>query len=114
VVTIFLKVVIILRYRSCGVWILATFWGRLFQLAVSPFNWIDKVMEEADKEVGRMLNEEASRGQKAREAGEETTIEGQRKKYPWWMPSSHAVELVELSEKMEDTMLLFKGKNTRV
>jgi hypothetical protein len=41
IVTIFLKVAIILKYRGCGVWLLAAFWGTLFQLAVSPFNWID-------------------------------------------------------------------------
>ncbi len=37
-----------------------------------------------------------------------------KKEYPWWMPSSHAVELAEPSEKTEDTVLLFEGKNTRV
>jgi hypothetical protein len=61
VVTIFLRVAIILRYRGCGVWILAAFWGTLFQLAVSPFNWIDRVMEEMGEKEGRMLSEEASR-----------------------------------------------------
>ncbi len=81
-VTISLRVAIILRYRSCGVWILAVFWGTLIKLAMSPFNWIDKVMEEVGKKVGRMLNEEASRGQTAVGAGEESTIEGVKKKYP--------------------------------
>jgi hypothetical protein len=38
VVTIFLRLAIILRYRGCGVWILAVFWVTLFQLAVSLFN----------------------------------------------------------------------------
>ncbi len=41
IVTIFLRVTIIVRYRGCGVWVLTAFWGTLFQLAVSPFNWID-------------------------------------------------------------------------
>jgi hypothetical protein len=45
VVTIFLRVAIIIRYRGCGVWVLTAFWGMLFQLAMSPFNWIDGVME---------------------------------------------------------------------
>jgi hypothetical protein len=43
-------------------WVLETFWGTLFQLAVSLFNWINQVMEEVGEKVGRMLNEEASRG----------------------------------------------------
>ncbi len=91
VVTIFLRLAIILRYRGCGVWILAAFWVTLFQLAVSPFNWINKVKEEVGEKVGRMLNKETSRGQNSRETEEETTIEGLKKKYPWSMPSHHAV-----------------------
>jgi hypothetical protein len=39
--------------------VLTAFWGTLFQLAVSPFNWIDKVMEDVGWKVGRMLDEEA-------------------------------------------------------
>jgi hypothetical protein len=61
-VTIFLRIVIILRYRGGGVWILASFWGMLFQLVVSPFNWIDQVMEEVREKLGKMLNNEALRG----------------------------------------------------
>ncbi len=37
-ITVFLRVVIIVRYQGCGVWVLKAFWGTLFQLAVSPFN----------------------------------------------------------------------------
>jgi hypothetical protein len=90
VVTIFFRVVLILRYRGCGVWILAAFWGTLFQLDVSPFNWINNVVEEVGEKARRKLNKEAFRGKNAREAGEETTIERLQEKYPWWMPSSHA------------------------
>jgi hypothetical protein len=71
-------IAIILRYRGCGVWILAAFWGMLFQLAVSPFNWIDKVMEEVGKKARR------------------------------------EVEMPKPSEKAEDTVLLFEGKNPRM
>jgi hypothetical protein len=31
IVTIFLRVTIIVRYRGCGVWVLTAFWGTLFQ-----------------------------------------------------------------------------------
>jgi hypothetical protein len=55
VVTIFLRVAIIVRYRGCGVWVLTAFWGTLFQLAVSPFNWINGVMEDMARQVGVML-----------------------------------------------------------
>jgi hypothetical protein len=61
VVTIFLRVAIIVRYRGCGVWVLTAFWGTLCQLVVSPFNLIDKVMEDVGKKVGKMLDEEAGR-----------------------------------------------------
>jgi hypothetical protein len=54
VVTVFLKVVIIVRYRGCGVWVLTAFWGTLFHLAISPFNWIDSVMEDKPQRVGVM------------------------------------------------------------
>jgi hypothetical protein len=49
IVTIFLMVVIILRYRGCGVWILAAFWGTLFQLEVSTFKLIDLVIEDGGR-----------------------------------------------------------------
>ncbi len=52
---LFLRVAIILRYQGCGVWILASFWGTLFQLAVSSFSWIDRVMENVVDKVGRMF-----------------------------------------------------------
>ncbi len=44
IVTIFLRVAIIVKYRGCGVWVLTAFWGTLFQLAVSPLQhdqWCD-------------------------------------------------------------------------
>jgi hypothetical protein len=56
VVTIFLRVAIIIRYRGCGVWVLSVFWCTLFQLAVSLFNWIDKAMEDVGRKEGRMLD----------------------------------------------------------
>jgi hypothetical protein len=79
VVTIFLRVAIIVRYRGCGVRVSTAFWGTLFQLLVSPFNWIDKVMEDVGRKVGRMLDEEAGRDQE-KEALEEPNLEGLKKK----------------------------------
>jgi hypothetical protein len=46
VLTIFLRVAIIVRYRGCGVWVLTAVWGTFIQLAVSPFNWIHGLMED--------------------------------------------------------------------
>jgi hypothetical protein len=58
---VFLRVAIIMKYRDCGVWKLASFWGTLFQLAISPINWIDRVTEDVGDKVGWMLNAEALR-----------------------------------------------------
>jgi hypothetical protein len=74
--------------------VLAAFWGALFQLAMSPFNWIDQVIEEVGEKVGRMLNEEASRSKTMGELEEETTIEGLTKWYHWWMPADHVERVV--------------------
>jgi hypothetical protein len=43
-----------------GVWVLATFWEMPFQLAISPFNLIYRVMEYIGKKVGCILYPEAS------------------------------------------------------
>jgi hypothetical protein len=56
--------------------------GKLFQLAVSPFNWVDGVLEDVGEKVGRMLSAKASRngtveGQDDHDE-EEITIEGQK------------------------------------
>jgi hypothetical protein len=60
IITIFLRVVIIMRYKGCGIWVLTAFWGTLFQLAVSPFNWIDAAMEDVGMKVGQMMETEAA------------------------------------------------------
>jgi hypothetical protein len=51
ILTIFLRVIIIVRYRGCRVWVLTAFWGTLFQLAVSPVKWIDSVMKDVAWQV---------------------------------------------------------------
>jgi hypothetical protein len=84
VVTIFLRVAIIIRYRGCKVWVLTVFWGTLFQLAVPPFNWIDGVMEDVACRVGVMPDNEATWAPAGEEA-EEQNLEDLRKKYPWWL-----------------------------
>jgi hypothetical protein len=80
VVTIFLRVAIILRYRGCGMWVLATFWDTLFQLAVSSLKWINRIIKDVGEKVDRMLNTEASRNRTVDggddQGEEETTIKG--------------------------------------
>ncbi len=38
-----------------------TFWGTLFQLAISPFSWVDAAMEDVGTRVGQMMETEAAR-----------------------------------------------------
>jgi hypothetical protein len=82
VITVFLRVAIIIWYKGCGIWVLTAFWGTLFQLAVSPFNWIDTVMQDVERKVGLMLESDATRGPEAEEMDEQNK-EDLRKKYPW-------------------------------
>jgi hypothetical protein len=84
VITVFLSVAIIVRYGGCGLWVLTAFWGMLFQLAVSPFNWIDRVMEDVARQVDVMLDSEATHAPAGEEV-EEQSLEDLGKKYQWWL-----------------------------
>ncbi len=116
-VTIFLRVAIIVRYRGCEVWVLTAFWGTLFQLAVSPFKWINGVMEDVARRVGVMLDNEATRAP-AGEETEEQNLEDLRKKYPWWLGGQGGIEASAPAQEScadaDDTVTLFEGKTTRV
>ncbi len=98
VVTIFLRVAIIVRYRGCGVWVLTAFWGMLFQLAISPFNRIDGVMEDVARRVGVMQDNEATCVPEGEET-EEQTLEDLRRKYPWWLNGRGGGEAIAPAEK---------------
>jgi hypothetical protein len=115
IVTVFLRVAIIVTYRGCRVWVITAFWGTLFQLAVSPFNWINGMMEDVACWVGGMLDNEAGHGPDGKET-KEHGLENLRKKYPWWLNGSEGEESATSPEKAEsgDTVTLFEGRNTRV
>ncbi len=72
---------------------LTAFWGTLFQLAVSPFNWIDGVMQDVGRRVGMMLESEAIQDPVGDEADEQN-VENLQKKYPWWLGGKTGGELV--------------------
>ncbi len=84
----FLRVDIFVRYHGCAVWVLAAFWGTLFQLAILPFNWIDRVMEDLGNKVGQILSVRASRNRTVAgqddQVEEKATIDGAAKNYHWW------------------------------
>ncbi len=60
-VTVLLRVIIMVRCKGCGIWVLTAFWGTLFQLAISPFSWVDAAMESVGARVGQMMETEAAR-----------------------------------------------------
>jgi hypothetical protein len=115
VVTVFLRVAIIVRHRGCGLWVLTAFWGMLFQLAVSPFNWIDGVMEDVARRAGVMLDNKVTRAP-ASEETEEQNLEDLRKKYPWWLGGRGGGEASAPAQQSStdayDTVTLFEGKTT--
>jgi hypothetical protein len=84
-VTVLIRVIVIVRYKGCGIWVLTALWGTLFQLAISPFSWMDAAMEGA----GQMMETEADR-----EPDEEKpkrralSKEDLRRKYSWWPSGS--------------------------
>jgi hypothetical protein len=90
IITVLLRVIIIVRCKGCGIWVLTAFWGTLFQLAISPFSWVDAAMEGVGARVGQMMETEAAREPEEGEARRRSvSMEELRKMYSWW-PISHA------------------------
>ncbi len=78
VVAVGLRDAIFPKYWGCWVWTFAAFCQILFQLAVSPFNWIDKITEDVSEKVGRILTAKAFH---------DWTVEGQADKIKVMTPS---------------------------
>ncbi len=60
-VTVLVRVVVIVRYKGCGIWVLTALWGTFFQLTISPFSWMDAAMEGVGIRVRQMMESEAAR-----------------------------------------------------
>jgi hypothetical protein len=88
-VTVLIRVIIIVRCKGCGIWVMTALWGTLFQLAISPFTWMDAAMEGVGERVGQMMETEADREPEGeRHKRRALSMEDLRKKYPWWPSSS--------------------------
>jgi hypothetical protein len=84
-ITILIRIIVIVRYRGCGLWVLTAVWGTLFQLAVSPFSWVDAAMGEVGERVGQMMENEADREpEKEKPKRKAISMEDLRRKYSWW------------------------------
>ncbi len=119
IITVFLRVIIIVRCKGCGIWVLTAFWGTLFQLAISPFRWIDAAMESVGVRVGQMMETEAAREPEEKEMEKwSLSLEDLRRKYSWW-PSSHGKEgssdpSQSSGAEAEDSAILKPGKARKV
>ncbi len=58
-ITILIRIIVIVRYKGCGLWVMTALWGTLFQLAISPFSWVDAAKEGVGEQVGQMMENEA-------------------------------------------------------
>ncbi len=77
-------------------WVLTAVWGTLFQLAVSPFTWVDAATGEVGDRVGQMMENEADREpEREKPRKKAISMEDLRRKYSWW-PSSSSGEPIPL------------------
>ncbi len=78
-------------------WVLTAMWGTLFQLAISPFSWMDAAMAGVGERVGQMMEDEADREPEEERPRRRTiSLEDLRKKYSWWPSGSSGKEPVAL------------------
>jgi hypothetical protein len=97
-VTVLIRVIVIVRCKGCGIWVMTALWGTLFQLAISPFSWMDAAMEGVGERVGQMMETEADReSEDERPKRRALSMEDLRRKYSWW-PSGSSKEPVALIE----------------
>jgi len=61
-VTIIIRIIILTRAEGCGLWILTAFWGTLFQLAMSPLRWVDRISRDIARRVEEQMMSEAHHG----------------------------------------------------
>jgi hypothetical protein len=118
-VTVLVRVIVIVRCKGCGIWVLMALWGTLFQLAISPFSCMDAAMEGVGVQVGQMMETKA-----AQEPEEEMprrkslSMEDLRRKYSWW-PSRSSKEgqpgpLIEVESGEEESVALRVVKSTKL
>jgi hypothetical protein len=85
IVTILVRIIVIVRCKGCGFWVLTALWGTLFQLAISPFSWMDAAMEGVEVCVGQMMETEAAQEpEEEKPKRRSLSMEDLRKKYSWW------------------------------
>jgi hypothetical protein len=118
-VTVLVRIVIIVRYKGCGIWVLTALWGTLFQLAILPFIWMDAAMEGVGIRVGQMMESEAARDpEEEKPKRKSLSMEDLRRKYSWW-PSGGGKEeqpapLIDVEAGEGDGVALRGIKSTKL
>ncbi len=118
-VTILVRIVVTVRCKGCGLWVLTALWETLFQLAISPFSWMDAAMEGVGVRVGQMMETEAAREpEEERPKRKSLSMEDLRRKYSWW-PSGGGKEeqpapLIDVEAGEEDGATLRGVKSTKL
>ncbi len=118
-IAVLLRVIIIVRCKGCGIWVLTAFWGTLFQLAISPFSWVDAAMEGLGVRVGQMMETEAAREPEEGETKKRSmSLEDLRRKCSWWL-SGHGKEgpsdpLHSVETEAEEGTTLRMGKTSKL
>jgi hypothetical protein len=119
VITVLARVIVIVRCKGCGLWVLTALWGTLFQLAISPFSWMDAAMEGVGERVGEMMETEATREREAeRPKRRSLSMEDLRRKYSRW-PNRGGREgqpapLIDVEAGEEDSAAMRGVKSTKV
>jgi hypothetical protein len=119
VVSVLVRVIVIVRCKGCGLWVLTALWGTLFQLAISPFSWMDAAMEGVGERVGEMMETEGTREpEEERPKRKSLSMEDLRRKYSWW-PNGGGREgqpapLIDVEAGEEDCAALRGIKSTKL
>jgi hypothetical protein len=119
VVTVLARVIVIVRCKGCGLWVLTALWGTLFQLAISLFSWMDAAMEGVGERVGEMMETKATREpDEERPKKRSLSMKDLRRKYSWW-PNGGGREgqpapLIDVEAGEEDCAALRGVKSTKL
>jgi hypothetical protein len=119
VITVLARVIVIVRCKGCGLWVLTALWGTLFQLEISPFSWMDAAMEGVGESVGEMMETEATREpEEERPKRKSLSMEDLRRKYSWWPNGSgkegQPTPLIDVEAGEEDSAALRGVKSTKL
>ncbi len=119
VVKILVRIIVIVRCKGCGLWVLTALWGTLFQLAISPFSWVEAAMEGVGVRVGQMMETEATREpEEEKPKRRSLSMEDLRRKYSWWLNGGGKEEqpapLIDVEAGEEDSATLRAVKSTKL